>query len=131
MELRVAASAVVDLGDTPVRPEEIEFLRAFFIEGLGEFSFRNRLDLRDLIVSGGVSGALAGQTARTDRHTEGRSLIPFGGGLDSVVTVELVRGTMSDSALFILSPANDRFDAIESAVAAGRPRVRSGAPRRR
>jgi hypothetical protein len=52
--------------------------------------------------------------------------VPFGGGIDSIVTVEHVR-RRADVALFVANQPGDRFEAIERpAAAAGLPVVRAG-----
>ena len=57
---------------------------------------------------------------------EGRVLVPFGGGIDSIVTVAGMRGASSDLALFVMSRAGDAFEAIESATTVtGLPIVRA------
>ena len=48
------------------------------------------------------------------RTNERRALVPFGGGIDSIVTVERVR-QRADVALFVVSRPADRVDAIEAA----------------
>jgi hypothetical protein len=54
-----------------------------------------------------------------------RPLIPFGGGIDSIVTVELIR-PLADAALFVVDRPGDRFVAIERpAAVAGLPLVRA------
>jgi len=54
-----------------------------------------------------------------------RALVPFGGGIDSIVTVEQVR-QRADVALFVVSRPADRFDAIEQpAAVTGLPVVRA------
>jgi hypothetical protein len=116
-----AAPRVIDLADTTVSDAEREFLRAFYIEGLGEFAYRNALDLSGLAL---VGGRPAGPPARPGGDAEG-VLIPFGGGIDSIVTVETVRG-LADPALFIMSRPADRFEAIEApAAVAGLPVIRA------
>jgi hypothetical protein len=56
-----------------------------------------------------------------------RALIPFGGGIDSIVTVEKIRALAADCALFVVSKPGARFDAIEApAAVAGLPVVRAG-----
>ena len=50
---KAAAPPIIDLGATPIRPWEREFLRTFYIDGLGAFAFRNGLDLT------GIEGAAA------------------------------------------------------------------------
>ena len=47
---KTAAPPVVDLGEHALSPLERDFLRTFYLEGLGEFAFRNGLDLTDLVV---------------------------------------------------------------------------------
>jgi len=56
-----------------------------------------------------------------------RPLIPFGGGIDSIVTVEGIRARTEDIALFVVSRPGDRFAAIERpAAVSGLPVVRAG-----
>src|SRR4051794_4772464 len=50
---KTSAPRVIDLGLTPVVDDEIAFLREFYVEGLGEFSYVNDLPLDDLQVVGG------------------------------------------------------------------------------
>jgi hypothetical protein len=52
--------------------------------------------------------------------------VPFGGGLDSIVTVELLRRRGVDSALFVVNRPGDRFAAIEEpAAVTGLPVLRA------
>jgi hypothetical protein len=125
---KTTAAPVIDLGGTAVTSAERDFLRSFYLDGLGEFAFRNGLDLSGLEIVGPVSdepsrgpgpgpGSAAGGTARP--------LVPFGGGIDSIVTVEMVRDR-ADAALFIMGRPNDRFAAIEApAAVTGLPVVRA------
>ena len=119
---KAGAATVVDLGSMAVRPGEIEFLRSFYVDGLAEYAVRNHLSLADLSFVGGVpSPAGPAWTGPVDRP-----LIPFGGGLDSIVTVELLRSRYPAAALFVLNRQGDRFEAIETAAAvSGLPIVRA------
>ncbi|MGH3406917.1 MAG: hypothetical protein ACRDRJ_31090, partial [Streptosporangiaceae bacterium] len=55
-----------------------------------------------------------------------RPLVPFGGGIDSIVTVEHVR-RRADAALFVMSRPGSRFEAIEApAAVTALPIVRAG-----
>ena len=49
---KTAAPPVIDLGQTPVTSTERAFLRCFYLDGLGEFAYRNGLDLSGLRVRG-------------------------------------------------------------------------------
>jgi len=102
---KTAAPSVVDLGQVPVTVAELEFLRTFYLDGLGEFAYRNDLDLSALrFVGGNIGGPVAGPAAGGPRPGSGdprrAMLIPFGGGIDSIVTVELMRGR-GDAALLL------------------------------
>ena len=120
---KAGAPPVIDLGDTAVTDGERAFLRQYYLDGLGEFAYRNQLDLSGLRIVG----------PRRDRPTpvpyqpdEGRPLIPFGGGVDSIVSVELVKPLAKDPALFVVNRPGDRFAAIERpAAVTGLPVVRA------
>src|ERR1700683_3675721 len=45
---KTAAPPVIDLGDTALTERELAFLREFYLQGLGEFAYRNTLDLTPL-----------------------------------------------------------------------------------
>ncbi|HTX63244.1 MAG TPA: hypothetical protein VMD28_06370 [Acidimicrobiales bacterium] len=120
---KTAAPQVIDLGTTASSAQERAFLHAFYVQGLGELAYRNGLDLSKLDVVGPDSGA------RTPVQAElrpGRPLVPFGAGIDSIVTVSHVARRHPGASLFVVSRAGDRFRAIEDAAAeTGLPVVRA------
>ncbi len=121
---KTAAPPVIDLGETPLTATEETFLRDFYLHGLGEFAYRNSLDL----TATEIRAPQASQTPippQTPLSHQNRALVPFGGGIDSIVTVEQVR-KRADVALFVVSRPGDRFDAIEEpAAVTGLPIVRA------
>jgi UDP-N-acetyl-alpha-D-muramoyl-L-alanyl-L-glutamate epimerase len=134
---KTAAPPVIDFGQTALTEVELAFLRDFYLQGLGEFGYRNALDLTPLRLEavlapkGGPPGALplaAGPPAPPDRPAADggrRALVPFGGGIDSIVVAERVRG-LADAALFVVNRPADRFEAIEApAAVTGLPVVRA------
>jgi hypothetical protein len=173
---KTAAPPVIDVGDTALTERELAFLREFYLSGLGEYAYRNGLDLTDLTIhsvpadpapadpapaattrpaaaSAASSAPPAPSPAAPDQHgcdidtaigvsmpqpyASGaarpagagalRPLIPFGGGIDSIVTVEGIRKRTGDIALFVVSRPGDRFAAIERpAAVSGLPVVRAG-----
>ena len=157
---KTAAPPVIDLGDTALTERELAFLREFYLSGLGEYAYRNGLDLSDLAfrsspapIAGecavgvatatptahsyalppapAASGASGNATAPAPTAAPAappagavpapasdlRPLVPFGGGIDSIVTVEGVRQRTADIALFVVSRPGDRFAAIERPAA--------------
>lgn len=70
------------------------FLDALYLHGLGEFAYHNKLDLRGRIrfaagVDASASAAAIGLPQRT--------LVPIGGGKDSLVSVEILKATGVDA----------------------------------
>jgi len=45
---KTAAPGVIDLGPSALTDAELAFLREFYLQGLGEFAYRNHLDLTPL-----------------------------------------------------------------------------------
>jgi len=122
---KTAAPPVIDLGEITLTERERAFLREFYLSGLGEFAYRNGLDLSDLSIEAKSS---VGQAPTPGPAPGGlRPLIPFGGGIDSIVTVEGVRERAADIALFVVNRPGDRFAAIERpATVSGLPVIRAG-----
>lgn len=108
---KAGAPPVVDLGTIPVRDGERELLRAFFTEGLAEMAYRNGIEI-DFELEG---GAAAGPAAPYDPPA-GRPLIPFGGGIDSIVTAAMVEPVAAQAALFVVSPPGGPVRAIADAA---------------
>jgi hypothetical protein len=108
---KAGAPPLVDLGNTPLGKDGEAFLRAALREGLGEFSYRNDLPLDDVVITGGVPTSLF----TCDVDTE-RVLVPFGGGIDSIVTTAELSSQLQQT-LFIVSPPSGRFAPLEAAAA--------------
>ena len=135
---KTAAPPVISMGGTALTPRERAFLRAFYLDGLAEFGYRNGIDLSGLRIEGpeaeqipaagsgpAGSGPAGSRPAQLPAARTRRALVPFGGGIDSIVTVELVRDH-ADVVLFVVSRPGDYFDAIEQpAAVTGLPVIRA------
>ncbi|MDP3971670.1 MAG: hypothetical protein Q8P61_02005 [Candidatus Nanopelagicales bacterium] len=129
------APSTIRLGDTTTTSREREILRQYYLEGLGEFAARNNLSLDGLEIVGPETATPratlpespnATDPTNPDNHSNRRPLIPFGGGIDSIVTVEHVRRRFPDASLFVVNRPDDRFEAIEaSAAVTGLPILRA------
>ena len=118
--LKAGAARHVELAATPIGPAGRGLLAAAIRDGLGEFAVRNDLDLSDVPITGGAP--LEPTVATGDPR---RVLVPFGGGIDSVVALEELPADL-DQALFVVSPASGPFAALEAtARVTGRPVVRA------
>ncbi len=75
------------------------FLQKVYLNGLGEFAYRNQLDL---------SGRIAFETAATaapdavSLPAGARALVPVGGGKDSIVTIEALKAAQQPMDLFVM-----------------------------
>jgi hypothetical protein len=122
---KTGAPPVIDLGETALTETERDFLREFYLRGLGEFAYRNGLNLDGLRIEAPAISATCPSPKTGRAPMPRRALVPFGGGIDSIVTVESVR-RHCDAVLFVVSRPGDRFEAIERPVAAtGLPVVRA------
>src|SRR5580692_6996 len=106
---KTAAPPVIDLGEVGLTERERAFLREFYLSGLGEYAYRNGLDLSDLRIEAPAAAPADADAAPADAAPADaapppvpapaarqaaqdlRPLVPFGGGIDSIVTVEGVR----------------------------------------
>jgi hypothetical protein len=111
---KTRAAHVIDLGPITTTATERAFLTQYFVQGLGEFAYRNGLELGNVSVVGldETEPLVHGYTPSGQRP-----LIPFGGGIDSIVTVSALREGVSDAALCVVHPPDERFAAIEEAAA--------------
>lgn len=110
---------VVDGG---VSDLERDFLRHLYVEGLAEFAYRTGLDVSDVVIEG-ESREVAPAVAATDAA---RPLIPFGGGIDSIVVVDETVRHQPDAALFVANTSDVLFAPIEdTAAVTGLPVVRA------
>ena len=85
--------------DVPIDAPTADFLREVYLKGLGEFAYRNELDL---------DARLQFPATTTDKPTpvklDGRgALVPVGGGKDSIVSIEVLRAHGNEIALFALA----------------------------
>jgi hypothetical protein len=105
---KAGAARQIDLGSTPIGPRGRALLGAAVREGLGEFAYKNDLPLNDVLFVGGS------ELVRAEGRFEAqRVLVPFGGGIDSVVTTSQLSPEL-DQTLFVVSPAHGRFAPLEA-----------------
>jgi UDP-N-acetyl-alpha-D-muramoyl-L-alanyl-L-glutamate epimerase len=119
---KAGAPELIDLGDHGLTGTERAFLREFYLDGLGEFAYRSdpQLDLSGLV----IEAPDLRRTAPAVTRPSAGPLLPFGGGVDSIVSVELL--AEQQVSLFVVNRPDDRFEAIElPAEVTGLPVVRA------
>jgi len=108
---KAGAARRVDVGATPLGDKGRVLLTAALREGLAEFAYKNDLNLDDVVIVGGTKANIV--VPETDPQ---RVLVPFGGGIDSVVTTSQLAAHL-DQALFVVSPPGGRFAPLEATAA--------------
>jgi hypothetical protein len=108
---KAGAARRIDVGTTPLGTHGRRLFKAALSDGLGEFAYRNQIPLSDVTIEG-----LVGVETYEPFVDTNRVLTPFGGGIDSVVTVENLGGRV-DQTLFVVSPASGRFTPLEETAA--------------
>jgi hypothetical protein len=81
----------IELADGPLDDATADLLEALYLHGLAEFAYRNGLDLRGRIAfpRSGVAEKIQAAALQLPRRT----LVPIGGGKDSLVAVEAIKQT--------------------------------------
>ncbi len=93
---KAAAPGAIEIG--PLSERRAAFLRDVYVHGLGEYGYRNGIDVAGRIRFGADSGARAAVPVELPKT--GRSLVLVGGGKDSVVALETMRAAGADVTLF-------------------------------
>ncbi|HAX91534.1 MAG TPA: hypothetical protein DCY07_04910 [Rhodospirillaceae bacterium] len=85
----------------PLDPVTASFVEKVYRNGLGEFAYRNNLDLSDRLKFS--VNNIAPPVARPVKLSP-RPLVPVGGGKDSIVTIEALKKQGMQPILFALGP---------------------------
>jgi len=108
---KAGAAPIIDVGDIPLGDAGRALLEAAVRDGLGEYAYRNGIDLSGVEIIGGRD--VEASAAPLDSQ---RVLVPFGGGIDSVATWHHLSPQL-EMSFFVVSPASGRFAALENAMA--------------
>ncbi|MBE1160511.1 UDP-N-acetyl-alpha-D-muramoyl-L-alanyl-L-glutamate epimerase [Dyella acidiphila] len=92
----------IDIADGPLDDATADLLEALYLHGLAEFAYRNGLDLRGRIVFPRTSSSPSplrgeGHALAQALALPKRTLVPIGGGKDSLVAVEAIKQTGGDA----------------------------------
>lgn len=89
--------------------EEANFFNTFYINGLGEFSVKNNVDIRIAFPYQEI------QREKFQFNLKNRALVPVGGGKDSCVTIELLRAAEKQTAAISLGNPRPIQDCVRVA----------------
>jgi hypothetical protein len=92
-------------------PLEADFLLDFHRSGLAEFSYRSGVDISDLRIEAGPR-----TPAPAESVVRRGPLVPFGGGIDSIVVVDGTTSERDGAALFVANTSDVAFEPIEDSA---------------
>ena len=92
----------IELPALRLSPEQAAFWNTVYTKGLGEFFYKNKLDYRGLV---SFPQDTSVQPTASSFTRKDRSLVPLGGGKDSIVTAELLKSAHKPFTLFAVNPA--------------------------
>ena len=96
---KAAIPKVIEVKSGQLNKDQADFWNEFYTKGLGEFFYRNDIDFRGLInfpVVEDAANTIGNEPLRDPKN----ALVPFGGGKDSQVTVEMLQRNNIDVTLF-------------------------------
>jgi len=88
----------LDIKSGQLSPDQAHFWNAVYQNGLGEFFYHNQIDFRDLIKFPAQGGRRL--LPETTKELPKKILLPFGGGKDSLASLEILAKKESDITLF-------------------------------
>lgn len=114
---KLACPAEIEIACGALRPEQVAFWQKLIYKGLGEFIYLNKLHLE--IIDGAPLSAAnfvkitsSGPVFEPIRVVGQGSLIPVGGGKDSVVTLEVLRDQRDANLPLVMSAPQAAYDCI-------------------
>ena len=112
-KITCAPQVIVECGS--LNEEQIAWWKKLYFNGLGEFFYKNQIetDQEHFMSIKSEGNKIRG---RQDARQYHGNLIPVGGGKDSFVSLDLLKGMKSDNHAFVIGRV---MSAIHSAMAAG------------
>lgn len=94
----------------PLSPRLRALLQDVYTLGLGEFAYRNQIDVRERVAFPPAAGTVTEPVALP---ATGRTLVPIGGGKDSVVALEIVQQAGREAICFSVGRATPIVRCVE------------------
>jgi UDP-N-acetyl-alpha-D-muramoyl-L-alanyl-L-glutamate epimerase len=95
---KAALPQKISIETKPINEKTANFLNDLYFHGLGEFAYQNNLDLRGRIKFPFINQDV--NSSQTHHQLSRQTIVPIGGGKDSIVTIEALRYANESFRLF-------------------------------
>lgn len=114
---KITCSPRVEIRPKTFHSPQASWWKKLMRGGLGEFFYRNGIEAgEDFVSFAGVGGEPMEAEARPFHKAPSGLLIPIGGGKDSIVTLELTKGSAERNGCYLINP---KASSLEAARLAG------------
>lgn len=94
-----------------LNPQQVNWWRQLFIEGMGQFYYTNKIDLRNQDFLKIAIESSKRYSLTQQKFNPKRFLVPIGGGKDSVVTLEILKKAGGVVIPFLVNPSHNPLKA--------------------
>lgn len=109
---KTAVPSAIAVETGPLSPRLRALLQDVYTLGLGEFAYRNQIDVRERVAFPAAADG-DGATEPVALPATGRTLVPIGGGKDSVVALEIVQRAGREAICFSVGRATPIVRCVE------------------
>lgn len=108
---KLTCAKKIETSTINLNKKQANFWNIIYTKGLGEFFYKNKIDYREIInfpyhtVIPSPSTLFRANSDRDDKYQD-RSLLLFGGGKDSIVSLEKLKEQNKNFDLFIVNPTD-------------------------
>ena len=114
---KLTCSSEIQIEAGNLNKEQIQFLRKVIFKGMGQYFYENKIGFtkKNFLKIKTINKDQAPVKAAKIRLNPKKYLIPIGGGKDSVVTIELLKGEKRKLGSFVLNPKKPQLEIIKIA----------------
>ena len=120
---KAACPPCVRVKGRTLTPEQIQWWKKLYFNGLGEFFYTNGIQaddsFREIVCNEGANTSPQAKLSPAQPEGQPKVLIPVGGGKDSAVTIELLKAA-AERYCYIINPRQATRDTVEVAGLAER-----------
>lgn len=111
---KITCSPNVFVNNVKLTNEQIDWWKKLYFFGLGEFFYKNNIKTSINEFMNITSGNTALEKINIKEELKG-SLVPIGGGKDSIVTLDILKEDFNENMCYIINPRGATTETVETA----------------